>query len=315
MTRKGCRRDPRLWLDQCRSDCAGAASAAPGETVLGGDYALLPGGKGANQALAARRAGAEVAMTGAVGHDAFAAIALDPLRRAGIDTRLVQRRAADRLCGDHGCRGRREHDRGRPGRQCDGARRPGARRAARPGDDPRRPDGGAGRRDCGGDPARAGARRIVLLNLAPALPIDPTCCPRSMCWSPMRARRRPSAPSRRVAARLRRGLCRHPRRRRRRGLSAPTAAASPCRRCRSTRSTRPAPATPLSGFSRRRSMRRAARGRIAAGERGGRSRLSRPRRPNAMPDAAAIDAAVARLSWSATGRNPSNPSFTHHHNK
>lgn len=61
----------------------------PGETVLGGDYALFPGGKGANQALAARRAGAEVAMIGAVGADAFAAIALDPLRRAGIDTRLV----------------------------------------------------------------------------------------------------------------------------------------------------------------------------------------------------------------------------------
>src|SRR5215831_995820 len=32
----------------------------PGETVLGGDYAFLPGGKGGNQALAARRAGAAV---------------------------------------------------------------------------------------------------------------------------------------------------------------------------------------------------------------------------------------------------------------
>jgi ribokinase len=62
----------------------------PGETVLGGDYAVLPGGKGANQALAARRAGAEVALAGAVGADFFAAAALDPLRGAGVDTRLVR---------------------------------------------------------------------------------------------------------------------------------------------------------------------------------------------------------------------------------
>lgn len=41
----------------------------PGETVRGGDYALLPGGKGANQALAARRAGSEVMLVGAVGED------------------------------------------------------------------------------------------------------------------------------------------------------------------------------------------------------------------------------------------------------
>ena len=62
----------------------------PGETVLGGDYSLLPGGKGGNQALAARRAGAEVMLAGAVGAESFAGIALDLLRREGVDTRLVQ---------------------------------------------------------------------------------------------------------------------------------------------------------------------------------------------------------------------------------
>ena len=62
---------------------------APGETVLGGDYAIAPGGKGANQALAARRAGAEVIMAGAVGRDAFADIALSLLRRDGVDVSLV----------------------------------------------------------------------------------------------------------------------------------------------------------------------------------------------------------------------------------
>ena len=61
-----------------------------GETVLGGDYALLPGGKGANQALAARRAGAEVVLAGAVGADPFADAALDRLRGEGVDTRLVR---------------------------------------------------------------------------------------------------------------------------------------------------------------------------------------------------------------------------------
>jgi ribokinase len=62
---------------------------AAGETVLGDDYALLPGGKGANQALAARRAGSEVMLAGAVGRDAFAGIALNLLRRDGVDLALV----------------------------------------------------------------------------------------------------------------------------------------------------------------------------------------------------------------------------------
>jgi ribokinase len=61
----------------------------PGETVLGADYRIAPGGKGANQALAARRAGAAVTMAGAVGNDAFAAIGLDLLRRDGVDLSLV----------------------------------------------------------------------------------------------------------------------------------------------------------------------------------------------------------------------------------
>src|ERR1700730_4789074 len=62
----------------------------PSETVLGDDYALLSGGKGANQALSGRRAGAAVVLAGSVGADAFADIALDLLRREGVDTRLVQ---------------------------------------------------------------------------------------------------------------------------------------------------------------------------------------------------------------------------------
>jgi len=62
----------------------------PGETVLGGDYALLPGGKGANQALAACRAGAAVTMAGAVGSDSFAGLALQSLRADGVDLGLVR---------------------------------------------------------------------------------------------------------------------------------------------------------------------------------------------------------------------------------
>ncbi|HTW54781.1 MAG TPA: ribokinase [Stellaceae bacterium] len=62
---------------------------APGETVLGDDYTMAPGGKGANQALAARRAGADVTMIGAVGRDGFAEAALSLLRRDRVDLDLV----------------------------------------------------------------------------------------------------------------------------------------------------------------------------------------------------------------------------------
>ena len=63
---------------------------APGETVLTPHLAMVPGGKGANQACAAARDGAQVVMAGAVGRDALAADALTLLRDAGVDlTRVV----------------------------------------------------------------------------------------------------------------------------------------------------------------------------------------------------------------------------------
>jgi len=57
----------------------------PGETVLGGTFAASPGGKGANQALAAKRAAAEVRFVGAVGRDEFAAQATAMLEAGGVD--------------------------------------------------------------------------------------------------------------------------------------------------------------------------------------------------------------------------------------
>jgi len=57
----------------------------PGETLLGTAFAMTPGGKGANQALAARRAGAEVKLYAHVGTDALAGAALALLRGSGID--------------------------------------------------------------------------------------------------------------------------------------------------------------------------------------------------------------------------------------
>jgi ribokinase len=63
----------------------------PGETVPGTGFATAAGGKGANQALAARRAGASVRMVGAVGLDEFAGPALDLLDKAGTELSGVAR--------------------------------------------------------------------------------------------------------------------------------------------------------------------------------------------------------------------------------
>lgn len=57
----------------------------PGETVLGDGFSTAPGGKGANQALAAARAGGAVRIVGATGRDSFAGEALALLREGGVD--------------------------------------------------------------------------------------------------------------------------------------------------------------------------------------------------------------------------------------
>ena len=66
----------------------------PGETVSGARFSRVAGGKGANQAVAAARLGAEVAMVGCVGRDELAEEALAGLREAGVEERWLAKDAA-----------------------------------------------------------------------------------------------------------------------------------------------------------------------------------------------------------------------------
>lgn len=73
------------------TDLVGRVEHAPeaGETVTGSRFDVFAGGKGANQAVAAARSGAEVAMLGAVGNDDFGRQRLDDLIQDGIDVTWV----------------------------------------------------------------------------------------------------------------------------------------------------------------------------------------------------------------------------------
>ena len=62
----------------------------PGETVLGRDFQMFGGGKGANQAVAAARAGANVTFVGAYGADSYGAAAHERLAKEGIETKYFQ---------------------------------------------------------------------------------------------------------------------------------------------------------------------------------------------------------------------------------
>ena len=72
-------------------DLVTRASRLPrgGETLVGQSFATVPGGKGANQAVAAARLGAEVAMIGCIGSDAYGAQLRDALVVEGIDCQAV----------------------------------------------------------------------------------------------------------------------------------------------------------------------------------------------------------------------------------
>ncbi|MGB8353021.1 MAG: ribokinase, partial [Chthoniobacteraceae bacterium] len=63
----------------------------PGETILGGKFHTAPGGKGANQAVAAQRAGGDVTFIASVGHDAFGAQAVAGFAKEGINTAHISR--------------------------------------------------------------------------------------------------------------------------------------------------------------------------------------------------------------------------------
>ena len=63
--------------------------SVPGETILGGDFLTVPGGKGANQAIAAARLGAHVCFVARLGDDLFGRKSLENFQRECLDTRFV----------------------------------------------------------------------------------------------------------------------------------------------------------------------------------------------------------------------------------
>ncbi|WP_285750105.1 ribokinase [Lentzea sp. NBRC 105346] len=80
-----------LVLGSANADLVVEVSRRPGagETVLGGDTAVIPGGKGANTAVAAARLGASVSLLGALGDDGYGSLLRSSLHDSGVDTTLV----------------------------------------------------------------------------------------------------------------------------------------------------------------------------------------------------------------------------------
>ncbi|GIJ29303.1 ribokinase [Micromonospora qiuiae] len=82
-------RQPRVVVvGSANMDLVATAPALPrpGETMLGTDFVMVPGGKGANQAIAATRAGADCSFLGAIGSDSFGVTLRARITAAGVDT-------------------------------------------------------------------------------------------------------------------------------------------------------------------------------------------------------------------------------------
>lgn len=75
----------------CDITAAGDILPKLGETVIGNQYALSPGGKGANQAVQLARLGAETYLIGRVGSDSYGDLLIESLREAGVRTDFVKR--------------------------------------------------------------------------------------------------------------------------------------------------------------------------------------------------------------------------------
>jgi len=60
-----------------------------GETILGGDFLMVPGGKGANQAVAAAKLGAEVLFIAKLGDDIFGTQSLANFKKVGVNTKFI----------------------------------------------------------------------------------------------------------------------------------------------------------------------------------------------------------------------------------
>lgn len=86
------KRKPILVAGSLNMDLVASVRRLPGkgETVFGDRFATFPGGKGANQAVAAGRLGAEVRMVGCVGKDSFGAQLLESLKSSDVDARFVE---------------------------------------------------------------------------------------------------------------------------------------------------------------------------------------------------------------------------------